>query len=62
MNHLLITKGFGPRVRMSAILTNAPLDIEKKAELPFINNACSTCVKCIGVYPAEALTSEEGNP
>ena len=31
MNHLLITKDFGPRVRMTAILTDASLETEKEA-------------------------------
>jgi len=58
MNHLLITKDFGPKVRMTAILTDAPLDTEEKTELPFINDACSKCMKCIEVCPVDALTSE----
>jgi epoxyqueuosine reductase QueG len=58
MNHLLITKDFGPKVRMAAILTDAPLDTEEKTDLPFINDACSECMKCIEVCPVDALTSE----
>lgn len=58
MNHLLITKDFGPKVRMAAILTDASLDKEKKTELPFINDACSKCMKCIEICPVDALTAE----
>jgi epoxyqueuosine reductase QueG len=58
MNHLLITKDFGPKVRMTAILTNAPLGRDKKTELPFINDACSKCMKCIEICPVDALTAE----
>lgn len=58
MNHLLLTKDFGPKVRMTAILTDAPLDAEEKTELPFINDACSKCMKCIEICPVDALTAE----
>lgn len=57
MNHLLITKDFGPRVRMTAILTDAPLEREEKSDLlPFINEKCSSCMKCIEVCPAGAIS------
>ncbi|KXS42953.1 MAG: 4Fe-4S ferredoxin iron-sulfur binding domain protein, partial [Methanohalophilus sp. T328-1] len=46
------------KVRMAAILTDAPLDTEEKTDLPFINDACSECMKCIEVCPVDALTSE----
>ncbi|AKB85266.1 4Fe-4S binding protein [Methanococcoides methylutens] len=58
MNHLLITKDFGPKVRMTGILTDAPLDTEEKAELPLVNDACSKCLKCIDICPVDALTEE----
>ncbi|AKB37887.1 Iron-sulfur cluster-binding protein [Methanosarcina siciliae C2J] len=58
LNHLLITKDFGPKVRMTSILTDAPLDGEKNTRLPFINDACSTCMKCIKACPAGALSAE----
>lgn len=57
MNHLLITKDYGPRVRMTAILTNAPLEKrEKDTLLPFINEKCSKCSKCIEICPAGAIS------
>lgn len=58
MNHLLITKDFGPRVRMTAILTDAPLETEKSTRLPFINKTCSSCMKCIEVCPAGAISPD----
>jgi epoxyqueuosine reductase len=58
MNHLLITKDFGARVRMTALLTDAPLDGEKEIHLPFINSACVDCMKCIEICPSGALTPE----
>ncbi|AEH61194.1 4Fe-4S ferredoxin iron-sulfur binding domain protein [Methanosalsum zhilinae DSM 4017] len=57
MNHLLITEDFGPKVRMTALLTDAPLE-SGTAELPFINQECKNCMKCIEICPAKALTSE----
>lgn len=58
-NHLLITKDFGPRVRMTAILTDAPLEKEEKGTLlPFINEKCSNCMKCIEVCPAGAISRD----
>jgi len=60
MNHLLITKEFGPRVRMTAILTDAPLETEENAQLPFINKTCSSCMKCIEVCPAGAISGMGG--
>lgn len=56
MNHLLITKYFGPRVRMTAILTDAPLEPEESTQLPFINETCRSCMKCIEVCPAGAIS------
>jgi epoxyqueuosine reductase QueG len=59
MNHLLITKEYGPRVRMTAILTNASLGKEEKETLPsFINEKCSNCMKCIEVCPAGAMSRD----
>lgn len=59
MNHLLITKDFGPIVRMTAIMTDAPLEKEEKCTLPsFINEKCSNCMKCIEVCPAGAISRD----
>jgi epoxyqueuosine reductase len=57
MNHLLITKDLGPRVRMTTIFTDAPLEKEEKDNLlPFINEKCSSCMKCIEICPAGAIS------
>ena len=61
MNHLLLTKAYGLKVRMTAILTDAPLELEKKSESqPFINEECKTCLKCIKNLPCRAI-SEDGS-
>lgn len=59
MNHLLITKDYGPRIRMTTILTDAPLEAEgKEAVLPFINEKCKSCMKCIEICPADAIFAD----
>ena len=58
MNHLLVTKNFGPRVRMTALLTNAPMDLEESPKISFINKTCTSCQKCIEVCPVCAISSE----
>jgi epoxyqueuosine reductase QueG len=59
MNHLLISKEYGPKVRMTAILTDAELDNETDITLPFVHEHCSSCLKCIKICPVGAL-SEDG--
>lgn len=58
MNHLLVTREFGPRVRMTALLTDAILGFEKEKMLPFINKACSSCLKCIEICPVGAISKD----
>jgi epoxyqueuosine reductase QueG len=57
-NNLLISKKFGPQVRLRAIVTEAPLvtgiSIEK-------SKYCEECNICIAKCPAKALTSEGYN-
>jgi epoxyqueuosine reductase QueG len=57
MNHLLITPAFGPRVRIMAVLTNAELKTGKPS-LPFVNEKCSSCLKCIEICPAGAISKD----
>ncbi len=58
MNHLLITKDFGPRIRMTAILTDAPFAQAKTPQMPLVNDSCRDCLKCIEICPVGALTEE----
>jgi epoxyqueuosine reductase len=58
MNHLLITKDFSPRVRMTALLTDAQLETDETTLPPFINESCSSCMKCIEICPAGAISSD----
>lgn len=56
-NHLLITDDFGPRVRLAAILTDAPLDPgHSKGDL--LSERCAGCTRCIEACPVGAITSD----
>lgn len=45
--NFLVTRDFGPRVWLAAIITNAPLVPDSK-----INHICNKCGKCVDVCPA----------
>lgn len=47
---LLVTKQFGPRVRLSTILTTAELEADQME-----GNLCGDCVECIEACPADAI-------
>ncbi|WXG39545.1 MAG: 4Fe-4S binding protein [Candidatus Freyarchaeum deiterrae] len=50
-NNLLITKNYGPRVRLVSIVTNAPLSRDE----PLNENFCEGCEACINFCPVNAL-------
>lgn len=54
-NNLLITPHLGPRVRLGALVTTAPLDPDK----PLSDDLCGDCEACIAACPGNAL-SEPG--
>lgn len=54
-NNLLITPSLGPRVRLGALVTAAPLD----HDVPVSQDLCADCVACIAACPVGAL-SEPG--
>lgn len=60
LNHLLINSKYGPRLRMTAILTNVQLNYVKKIKLPFVNIECTHCFKCVHICPVNAI-SKTGN-
>lgn len=49
-NNLLVTKKFGSMVRLTTVLTDTPLESDKRAEF-----ACGQCKACIKACPADAL-------
>lgn len=50
-NGLLVTETFGPAVRISSLLTNAPL----KCDRPINKSRCKACSLCVKNCPAQAL-------
>ena len=51
-NDVVITPGYGPRVRLSAVLTDAPLSFGK----PITESKCPDgCVLCVEACPCKAL-------
>jgi len=50
-NCLLVTPGYGPRVRLATVLTDAPL--EPGSQLP---NRCGDCTRCVDICPVKAFT------
>ncbi|MGA2105347.1 4Fe-4S dicluster domain-containing protein [Methanoregula sp.] len=58
LNQLLITRETGPRIRMTAILTDAPLTADQPANEAFIRPECSGCQKCVRACPVEAISAD----
>ncbi|MEM3041287.1 MAG: 4Fe-4S binding protein, partial [Nitrososphaerota archaeon] len=54
---LLITPKWGPRVRLTTVLTDAPL----KTGTP-LANLCDDCRQCVEICPAKAITGIPWNP
>jgi len=48
---LLVTPGYGPRVRLISVLTTAELDVDE----PYKENLCKDCEKCVVACPTKAL-------
>ncbi len=53
---LLMTHRHGPRVRIAAITTNLPLEIDIPSHEPYILDFCARCKKCAEVCPAQAIS------
>lgn len=51
-NCLLVTKEYGSAVRLSSLLTNAPLPVGS----PINESRCGSCTVCVKSCPAHALT------
>jgi epoxyqueuosine reductase QueG len=49
-NALVITKPFGSAIRLTTVLTDAPLETGH----PFNESQCGTCMACVELCPAEA--------
>jgi len=51
---LLVTEEYGPALRLSSLLTDAPLE----CALPVDESRCGSCSACVQHCPARALTGE----
>ena len=54
---LFTTSNFGSALRMSSVLTNAPLDIGK----PILKSKCGKCSECMDACPGGAISGKEWN-
>jgi Pyruvate/2-oxoacid:ferredoxin oxidoreductase delta subunit len=55
---ILISKGAGPRQRLSAIFTDASiseLDVNSKEDYSWINDFCEKCQQCVRTCPSQAI-------
>jgi reductive dehalogenase len=57
-NGLLITREYGPRVRLSKVFTNLPLVVDQPIEFG-ITEFCSKCLKCADSCPGRAIIPGE---
>lgn len=56
----LLTKKYGPRVRLSAVLTDWPMQVDKPRDIG-VENFCSICKKCATCCPSKSI-SEDRHP
>lgn len=59
-NCQLVTRPFGPRVRLGTVLTDAPLG--QSAPRAADRSFCGSCVTCVKACPAKALTGMTWQP
>lgn len=55
---LLVTPQYGPRVRWSSVLTDAPLKVTGKP----IKKKCGKCRECVDICPVKAFKGREFDP
>ena len=55
---ILIAPGFGPRVRISKVLTNLPLVADKPIEIG-VRRMCEVCGKCAETCPGKAISLDD---
>lgn len=56
-SHNLITKEFGPRVRLVSVLTDAPI----KADNKLTEDLCIHCKKCLNACPSKCFKEHDGS-
>lgn len=57
MNHTLLTREYGPRVRLVSVITDAEIPPDPILEKP----VCIRCGQCIKNCPVQAFTPQEGS-
>lgn len=55
---LLITKEYGPRLRLAAVTTDLPLEVDKPVDLG-VQDFCEKCNKCARHCPTEAVPEKK---
>ena len=58
-NSLLLTKEFGPRVRLGAVLTDLPLQLKETQPIG-LNKLCDHCQRCVVSCPGRAIMPAKG--
>ncbi|GHU09196.1 iron-sulfur cluster-binding protein [Betaproteobacteria bacterium] len=57
-NALLVTRQFGAAIRLTSVVTDAPLP----CDAPVSVSHCGRCAKCVDICPADALTNAHWQP
>lgn len=55
-NNSLVTKAYGPRVRLGTLFFEEPDGLEIVTDLPMKETFCGTCNQCVKICPAYALS------
>jgi reductive dehalogenase len=55
----LMTKEFGPRVRLSAVTTDMPLVPDKPVDIG-VEHFCTICKKCAATCPSKSIPQDDG--
>ncbi len=55
-NNLLVNKALGSQFRLSTILTDMPLKLDKP-----VKDACGKCLLCVKICPAQAIKESPGD-
>ncbi len=58
LNSMLITKEYGPRIRLGAVLTDLPLDYDEKNDFG-LEGFCKICLRCKKSCPGKAILPNE---
>jgi epoxyqueuosine reductase len=55
VNNMILTKGFGPRIRFGSVLTSADIPGDPMME----EDLCTRCMRCVEICPVRALSEED---